>query len=131
MPFEWIPELEEYCRQRGVLFLSTPFDERSADELEPYVPAFKVASYTMSHHPFLRHLARSDLPIIMSTGAHDAEEVAESLSVLRDASVEGSSFYIVLRRTRRRSTPPTSGSSMGSGRLSTCRRGSPITPSTR
>ncbi|MDL0132501.1 N-acetylneuraminate synthase family protein [Halobacterium salinarum] len=87
MPYEWIPELYDYCHERGVDFLSTPFDERSAAELEEYVPVWKVASYTSSHVPFLEHLAETDKPIIMSTGAHELDEVAESVSVLRDAGV--------------------------------------------
>ena len=87
MPYEWIPELHDYCHKQGVEFLSTPFDERSADELAEYVPAWKVASYTSSHIPFLEYLAGTEKPIIMSTGAHELDEVAESVSTLRDAGV--------------------------------------------
>jgi N,N'-diacetyllegionaminate synthase len=87
MPYEWIPELYDYCRQQDIYFMSTPFDERSAEELAEYVPAWKVASYTSSHHPFLRHLAGTDKPIIMSTGAHELEEVRESVGVLEEAGV--------------------------------------------
>ena len=87
MPYEWIPELHEYCHDHGVQFLSTPFDERSARELEEYVPAWKVASYTSSHVPFLEFLAGTEKPIIMSTGAHDLDEVAESVEVLQEAGV--------------------------------------------
>ncbi|KTG30932.1 N-acetylneuraminate synthase family protein [Haloferax profundi] len=89
MPYDWIPELYEYCEANDILFLSTPFDERSADELEEYVSAWKIASYTMTHHPFLRSLAETDKPIIMSTGAHEMDEVSESVSVLHDAEVDG------------------------------------------
>lgn len=88
MPYEWIPELHEYCREQDVYFMSTPFDERSADELAEYVPAWKVASYTSSHHPFLRYLADTEKPIIMSTGAHDLSEIEESVDVLRTAGTE-------------------------------------------
>jgi N-acetylneuraminate synthase len=89
MPYEWIPELHDYCRDRDILFMSTPFDERSADELAEYVPAWKVASYTSSHIPFLRHLANTDKPVIMSTGAHELSEVRESVEVLQEAGVSG------------------------------------------
>lgn len=88
MPRDWIPELYEYCNGRDLYFLSTPFDERSAEELADYVPAWKVASYTSSHHPFLRHLAQSEKPIIMSTGAHELKEVRESVDVLTEAGVQ-------------------------------------------
>jgi len=87
MPREWIPELHEYCTEQDIYFLSTPFDEQSAELLAEYVPAWKVASYTSSHHPFLRELAATDKPIIMSTGAHELDEVRESVGVLNDADV--------------------------------------------
>ena len=87
MPYEWIPELHRYCHEQGIQFMATPFDERSADELAEYVPAWKVASYTSSHHPFLRHLASTEKPVMMSTGAHELPEVAESVGVLREAGV--------------------------------------------
>ena len=89
MPHEWIPELHEYSVERDIYFLSTPFDERSAELLSEYVPAWKVASYTSSHHPFLRELADTDKPIIMSTGAHELSEVRESVDVLESAGVSG------------------------------------------
>jgi len=88
MPYEWIPELSEYCQEKGIFFMSTPFDEKSADELEDYLPAYKVASYTSSHIPFLKHLAEKDKPIIMSTGAHEIGEVEDSVDALREAGVE-------------------------------------------
>lgn len=89
MPYDWIPELHDYCHEQGVQFLSTPFDERSATELAEYVPAWKVASYTSSHIPFLKYLAGTDKPIIMSTGAHNLEEIEESVTALKNASVSG------------------------------------------
>lgn len=87
MPFDWISELYKYSHEQDIEFMSTPFDERSAKELEEYVPAWKVASYTSSHIPFLEHLARTEKPIIMSTGAHELDEVAESVSALRNSGV--------------------------------------------
>ncbi|MCU4974981.1 N-acetylneuraminate synthase family protein [Halobacteria archaeon AArc-m2/3/4] len=87
-PYEWIPELYEYCESRDIQFMSSPFDERSAAELAEYVPAFKVASFTLSHHPFLEELAEYDKPVIMSTGAHEQAEVEEAVGVLRENGVE-------------------------------------------
>ncbi|WP_135854103.1 N-acetylneuraminate synthase family protein [Halorussus salinus] len=85
MPYDWIPELRDHCDDRGVLFMSTPLDERALDELDEYVPAFKIASSMLSHHPFLRRVAERDKPVVASTGAHDLEDVRSALSVLRDA----------------------------------------------
>lgn len=87
MPYEWIPELAEYCESRDILFVSTPFDERSAAELDEHVPAFKVASLSMSHYPFLEQLAEMDKPLLVSTGSHEQSEVAETVEFLRDKNV--------------------------------------------
>lgn len=87
-PYEWIPELYEYCESKNVQFMSSPFDADSAAELAEYVPAFKVASFTLSHHPFLEKLAEYGKPIIMSTGAHEQSEVEEAVDVLRENGVD-------------------------------------------
>lgn len=87
-PYDWIPELYEHCRSRGVHFMSTPFDERSAAKIAEYVPVFKVASFTLSHHPFLEELSEYNKPVIMSTGAHGREEINEAVAVLRANGVE-------------------------------------------
>ena len=88
MPYDWIPRLHEYCEDRGVLFLSTPFDEQSADELAEYVPAFKIASLTASHKPLLEHVGQYNKPVILSTGAQTINEVRESVEILRDAGTD-------------------------------------------
>lgn len=87
MPYDWIPKLHEHCEAHGVQFLSTPFDRRSAEELAPYVPAFKVASLSMSHHRFLEVLAEMDKPLLVSTGAHTLEEVSGAVSTLEERGV--------------------------------------------
>ncbi len=87
-PYDWIPKLYRHCQSRGIQFMSSPFDEQSAAELAEYVPAFKVASFTLSHHPFLEDLAKYDKPVIMSTGAHEQEEVEEAVGVLRENGVK-------------------------------------------
>lgn len=83
MPYEWIPELNEYCRKAGIIFLSTAFDEESVDKLEKAeVPAYKISSYNVTHLPFLRYVARKEKPIILSTGASNLGEVREALEAI-------------------------------------------------
>jgi sialic acid synthase SpsE len=48
LPLDWLPRLREHAERQRLIFLSTPFDERSADILEDLgVPAFKIASFEM------------------------------------------------------------------------------------
>ncbi len=80
MPPEWLPRLAERARERGIVFFAAPFDEESADLLDPYVPVFKVASYEMTHHPLLRHVAARGKPVILSTGTANLDEVARAVT---------------------------------------------------
>jgi N,N'-diacetyllegionaminate synthase len=87
MPEEWIPELHNYCRSKGVYFMSTPFDVESVDLLEEYVPAFKIASFSLSHYPLLKKVAEQGKPIIVSTGAHGSQEISGAVDYLEDLGV--------------------------------------------
>lgn len=101
-PDVWVPRLAKYCREHNIAFLSSPFDEASADLLEPYVPAFKVASYEMTHVPLLRHIARKGKPMIVSTGTATLDEVLHSVEVIQAA---GNDQIILLQCTARYPTP--------------------------
>lgn len=83
MPYKWIPELNGYCHKVGIIFLSTPYDDESADKLEEAgVPAYKISSYNVTHLPFLKYIARKGKPIILSTGASNLGEVREALATI-------------------------------------------------
>lgn len=65
LPQEWHRQLAVYARERHIIFLSTAFDEESADLLfNLEMPAFKVASGDLTHIPLLRHVARSGGPSV-------------------------------------------------------------------
>ena len=84
IPYEWIPKLAEYTRQLGLYFMASPFDESSADQVDPYVKVHKIASYEMTHLPLVRHIAQKGKPTFMSTGTGNADEVAEAVAVFRE-----------------------------------------------
>ncbi len=78
--------LQSYCRDRGVIFLSTPFEEESADYLASIdVPAFKIPSGEVTNTPFLAHVARIGKPIILSTGMSTLKEVSDAVRALYEA----------------------------------------------
>src|SRR5258708_31408688 len=83
VPYEWLPKLVARCEERGILFLASVFDEESVDLVDPFVPAFKVASYEMTQIPLLRHVAAKGKPVIVSTGTADLDEVRESVDAFR------------------------------------------------
>lgn len=96
LPLEWLPDLSEACSAAGIDFIVSPFDEESVDAVDPYVPAFKLASYELTHHPLLRHVAAKGKPLVMSTGAADLGEVKEAIEVVHAA---GNDQVVVLQCT--------------------------------
>jgi N-acetylneuraminate synthase len=96
MPAEWLPKLAEYSRKSGIAFMASPFDEASVDLLDPYVDAFKCASYEMTHTPLLQHMARKGKPIVVSTGTAALVEVGEAIEAVRAA---GNDQMVVLQCT--------------------------------
>jgi N-acetylneuraminate synthase len=82
MPQDWLPKLAEYCKKKGIMFLSSAFDEDSVDIVDPYVAAHKIASYESTHFPLIRHIAKKGKPIIMSVGMASIDEIREVLNVI-------------------------------------------------
>ncbi len=82
-------ELQAYSKQQGILFISTPFDEESADLLEELkVPLFKIPSGEITNWNFLKYVARKGKPLIVSTGMSYLSEVEEALRVIRQVGCE-------------------------------------------
>ena len=76
--------LHDYCREAGVRFLSTPFDEDSAALLDSLdVAAFKVSSGDLTAVQFLATLAGYGRPIILSSGMADMAECEAALAAIR------------------------------------------------
>jgi N,N'-diacetyllegionaminate synthase len=86
LPFEAFRDLNRYCFDKGILFLSTPFDDESAAFLvELPVHALKIPSGELTNLPFVENLARKGLPLIVSTGMATIDEVAAALDAVRTA----------------------------------------------
>lgn len=88
MPYEWVPELAAAARGKGILFLASVFDEESVGLLRPHVPAFKIASYEMTHLPLVRMIARLGKPVILATGTASLDEVRETVAAVRETGNE-------------------------------------------
>ena len=92
MPYEWVPELAHACRHHGVTFLASAFDEESADCLDPFVPAHKIASYEMTHLPLVRHVANKGKPVMLSNPASQSAQAIAGLA----ARISGQTYIPVV-----------------------------------
>lgn len=76
--------IADYTRSLDLEFLSTPFDEGSADLLNSLnVNAFKVSSGDLTALDYLSYLASFNKPMIISTGMGNLAETAEAVDVIR------------------------------------------------
>lgn len=95
--------LKSYAEKKGLLFLSTPFSMSDALFLKELgLAAIKVSSSDANNIPYLRHIASFGLPIILSTGMADMEEITESVDALKQS---GNKQIVVLHCTTNYPTP--------------------------
>jgi sialic acid synthase SpsE len=75
-PREWHQPLKELAESLGLIFFSTPYADQDVDFLETLgIELYKIASYEATDIPFLRKVALTGKPIIMSIGFADLEEI--------------------------------------------------------
>lgn len=69
LPREWQKDLKQYCDEKGIEFMSTPFDEKAVDELVNLgVKRLKIAGFESTDFRFIEMVASSKLPLIISLG---------------------------------------------------------------
>lgn len=79
-------ELMRLCVEKGIEFLSTPFDHRSIEVLDALgLETFKIGSGELTNLPYLRKIGALNKQIILSTGMADLGEVEDALEVLTQA----------------------------------------------
>lgn len=78
-------ELRDYCKNAGIGFLSTPFDEDSIKFLEELDMDFwKVPSGEVTNYPYLVQIAGTKRPVVLSTGMCNLDEIAAAIQVLEE-----------------------------------------------
>jgi pseudaminic acid synthase len=106
-PWDWHQSLFDRAREKGLICLSTPFDDTAVDFLEElHAPAYKIASFENNHLPLLRKVAKTGKPVIMSTGISTLADIELAVNTLRDNGCED---LILLKCTS--TYPATSGNS--------------------
>lgn len=84
LPDDKMPELAEYARSEGIIFMSTPHTKQAVEVLNPIVPAFKIGSGDFANTPFLQKVAELGKPMIISTGMSTDEDISRVMKELKD-----------------------------------------------
>ncbi len=89
LPLSDYTELKTLCQEVGIGFMSTPFDLISVRVLSGLgQDFFKIPSGEITNLPYLRAVANTGRPIIMSTGMSTMEEIGRALDVLTRAGAD-------------------------------------------
>lgn len=79
-------ELYQYCRQKKIIFLSSPFDVESVELLHNLgLNIFKIPSGEITNLPYLRKIGELKKFVILSTGMSVLDEIKDALNVLLDS----------------------------------------------
>ena len=93
-------ELMTYCKQKHIMFLSTPFDHDSIELLNNLgLEIFKIPSGEITNLPYLRHIGSLKKRVIMSTGMADIGEIEDALDVLITAGTPKENITILHANT--------------------------------
>jgi len=103
LPIEFLPEISKKCKELNIEFICTPFYLDAVVELEPYVDAYKIASYELLWHDLFKKCAKTGKPVIVSTGMATLNEVKSAVDVLIE---EGCKDITILQCTSSYPTPP-------------------------
>jgi N,N'-diacetyllegionaminate synthase len=90
LTYDEYAKIKKYCEEKGILFLSTPFDRESADFLGKLgMLGFKIPSGELTNTPLLNHIGAKKMPVILSTGMGTLEEVGAAVTTLEKAGAAG------------------------------------------
>lgn len=84
LSFDDFIELANYCKDRGILFLSTPFDIESIHFLDNLQDIWKIPSGEITNYPYLVEIAKTGKKVVLSTGMAEMDEIRDAIHVLEE-----------------------------------------------
>jgi N-acetylneuraminate synthase len=76
-------EIERYCKQKGILWLVSVWDEPSVDFMENFdTPAYKIPSASLTDHNLIKHARATGKPLILSTGMSTMQQIKKGVSTV-------------------------------------------------
>lgn len=92
--YEEYAEIDAYCREKGIMWYVSCWDEASVDFIEQFAtPCYKIASASLTDDNLLRHHRQYGRPMIISTGMSTLEQVDHAVEIL------GTDNLIILHTT--------------------------------
>ena len=82
-PWDWHNKIFDYARKIKINCFSSPFDESAVEFLEKCkCPAYKIASFEVTHIPLIEKIGSTKKPVILSTGMASKKEIYDAINTL-------------------------------------------------
>ncbi len=76
-------EIDSYCKEKGIIWFASCWDEASVDFMEKFEPScYKIASASLTDDNLLKHHNNTNRPIIISTGLSTMAQIDHAVSLL-------------------------------------------------
>lgn len=86
-PDKWLKEVFAYAKKQRIPIFSSPFSERAVALLEKFqCPIYKLASPEINHIPLIEQIAKTQKPIIISTGLANHKDIILAIKTFRNLS---------------------------------------------
>jgi pseudaminic acid synthase len=96
-------KIQKYAEQLGLIFFSTPSDQRTTDFLErSNVPCYKISSYEITDIPLIRYIASKGKPVILSSGIATIDDIIDAIEACHEV---GNDKVILLKCVSAYPTP--------------------------
>jgi sialic acid synthase SpsE len=79
---DWTGKLCETCKKAGIAFITSPYSIEIAEEVKPYVAAYKIGSGEITWPAIIRYISKQNKPVILATGAATEEEVVRAVKII-------------------------------------------------
>lgn len=78
----WTKELEKECKKNKIDFLTAPYDLDYVDQINKFIPAYKVGSGDITWREILIKIAKKKKPVLIATGASNIQDVIAATNLI-------------------------------------------------
>ncbi|MFT5520437.1 MAG: sialic acid synthase SpsE, partial [Enterobacterales bacterium] len=78
----WTPVLVDTCKKANIDFFTSPYSKELVDEVDPYVPAYKIGSGDITFEKLITYIAKKNKPVLLATGASSMLDVERAVNII-------------------------------------------------
>lgn len=78
---DWTPILKETCDKAGIHFFTSPYSYELVDEVDSFVPAYKIGSGDITWDGIIEHICSKNKPVLLACGASSFEDTFNAVKI--------------------------------------------------